>query len=177
MSIVYALLDPSDHLVRYVGMTVESADRRRKRHIYTSKRRETHCARWVRSLTKAGLEPEILVLEEVDDPLALPKREIFWIALYRKHGADLTNLSDGGEGTRGPKPEAVRLKISATLTGRKQSPCPPERRQKISAALKGRDNSYAVAQAAKARTGMKLPAEWRAKMSAAHKARNARNGT
>lgn len=171
MSIIYALLDPRDRQVRYVGMTTEKAERRRRRHINVSKRRETHCARWVRGLIKAGFEPEIIILEEVPSVDDLAQREIFWIGLYRKHGANLTNLTDGGEGTRAPRSDETRRKISAALRGRKALPRSAETCKKLSDALKGRSNPAAVKRAADVRRGMKLPQEWREKMAAAQKGR------
>lgn len=167
MGSIYALLDPRSGAVRYVGMTVETPERRRNRHIYVSKRRKTHCANWVRSLVSHGLEPILMVIEKGVPSEILAELEVEWIAFFRLTGADLTNHSDGGEGTRGPKSEETRRKISATLKGRPHStPRGQDWRDKLSASLKGRDNSFAVERAAEKRRGERLSEQTRARMSA-----------
>lgn len=103
---VYALSDPSTGLIRYVGITTRTLSSRVSEHIYNSTCRRTHCASWVKSLTRKGLRPVPLVLE-TGDGAGWADAERKWIASYRAAGADLTNHTDGGEGTLGYSPPAA----------------------------------------------------------------------
>lgn len=98
--------------------------------------------------------------------------EVQQIAQLREEGFSLCNMTDGGDGISNPTPE-IRKKISETLTGRKNGPCPPETKAKISKANKGTQPSEQCRLAAlKANTGRKLPpfsAERRFNMSEAKK--------
>jgi hypothetical protein len=128
--IVYALIDPRTYDVRYIGKSSSMFKRARAKH-------SAHCWSWIKSLEKEGLVPVIKVLSFEDDHEECLKDEIHWIAFFRKIGADLTNIMDGGEGvTPGTKqsPEAIEKRV-AKLRGRKRDPAIGK---KISAALSGR---------------------------------------
>lgn len=74
-----------------------------------------HCRNWVKSLVDRGLKPEIVVLEECSAPQDLIESEVWHIAYWRSIGANLTNLTDGGDGMTGHKPtkEAVEKRAAA----------------------------------------------------------------
>jgi hypothetical protein len=156
----------------------------------------TYKGRWIRGLLAQGAAPTFRVLMTCAGGrhvLGDAERQV--IALFRSVGANLTNLTDGGEGTLGHKhsPEAIRKSADARR-GRKMSDefCDtnrrahlgqvftPEHRQKISAAGKGRPKSAEWrARMSQIRLAMpyavrcrKHTTEERSKMSAAHLARN-----
>jgi hypothetical protein len=147
LSSIYVLQDPRTNLARYVGVATNPR-RRLWRHIDEARNGgTTHVNRWVATLLRDGVKPEMLILES-----GVPRsREVLWIALYRSAGIDLTNLTDGGDGATGYKhsPEAIRAMIRRNV-GRVLR---PESRAAIAAALRG----------------TKASAETRAKQSAAGK--------
>lgn len=68
----------------------------------------------------AGLSYEIAVLDIRDSADGLNEAERWWIAYGRASGWDLTNHTDGGEGTRGLVfTKDHRAKLSAAHKGRK----------------------------------------------------------
>jgi hypothetical protein len=96
---IYALCDPESMAVRYVGKT-NDIKIRLKYHIGHCRTNRTHCARWIMSLMERQLRPVMIVLESVDDDKA-EERERYWIRQGRECGWNLTNHTDGGEGTKG----------------------------------------------------------------------------
>lgn len=185
MRTVYGLADPESGQIRYVGIA-KDVRRRIKRHI-AERARAWHSSRWISGLFARGLRPEMFEIERVDDCVAA-EAERFWIAYFRAIGADLTNLTAGGDGCASPAP-SVRAAISAALKGRahsrehveknaaaqrgrKLSPeqvqgmrdrrVSDETRRRISAAMTGRPSPH---------RGRRHSAEARANMSAAKKGR------
>jgi len=111
---VYGLIDPRNGALRYVGSSTRGMDRPRDHWKRKQDReRHDHCHAWVRSLLREGLVPVVEVLETTRH---LNEAEPFWIAYFRMIGADLTNMTDGGEGAQ--QTAEVRAKISKTMTGR-----------------------------------------------------------
>lgn len=121
--LVYALKDPVTEQIRYVGVTTRSMSLRLSEHI--AAKRNTHCSAWIKSLTRKGLRPCPVILETGCGPgWAISERK--WIASYRGQGANLTNHTDGGEGTLGWIPTAAWRLLNAARarqihTGRKRS--------------------------------------------------------
>lgn len=93
---IYALLDPRDKRIRYVGKT-NNLKRRYEQHIYEHTGINPRKERWINGLRKGGLLPEIKVVEEctVDN---WQERERSWISKCREEYDDLINLTDGGDG-------------------------------------------------------------------------------
>lgn len=117
---VYQLVDPRSGETRYIGMTSNEAQRRQRHRRGGEK---THCGRWKDALNAAGMEPVfdvIEVQESLEDAVAA---EQYTIAIARSLGCDLTNLTDGGEGTLGwtHTPE-WKAKNRSIKLGRKASP-------------------------------------------------------
>jgi hypothetical protein len=128
---IYCLRHPIAKEVRYVGKTVD-IKAREKSHRQLGK---TRCDNWKRSLLKDGLWPEMEVLETVPVGANWPERESHWIAHFKEQGANLTNLTDGGEGTHGRViTDAYREKLRKAFTGRH---IPQEQREQISKSLTG----------------------------------------
>jgi hypothetical protein len=104
---IYALCDPKTKEVRYVG----KADNPNCRYVqHLSDNGRTWKANWVKKLKLNGLRPSLKILEEVhEDEWELKERD--WIAHYRRLGARLTNLTDGGT-TGGVFEPSACIKIS-----------------------------------------------------------------
>jgi len=152
--IIYGLFDPRDGRLRSIGKSA-SGLKRPKAHAILARngKDQSYKGRWIRQLQSFGLTYTIEVLEQHDCPEDLADAERWNIQHYRSISCDLTNLTDGGEGTTGRVvSEESRKKHSRSMKGRSKS---PEHRQKISATLKGRP----------------LRAETRARMSAARRGR------
>lgn len=148
---IYTLSDPRTLRARYVGVTFVGGAARCRSHCDNALKGRTHRDYWIRSLLRLGYRPIYLVLE-YGQGVGWQDRERFWIAIHRKF-CDLTNLTDGGEGTPGHR-------------------CSPETRAKIGAASKGRPySSETRAKMGAANKGRKRSPETRAKLSAAAKER------
>lgn len=131
---IYALVDPRDDAVRYVGATT-NPKKRYAEHMYENNRREIYKHRWVTKLRADGLRPQMIILEE--NPIDWAEAERRWIAHYRAAGARLTNLTDGGEGTLGYNPPAeTRQRMSEAAKRRPKES--PEITEKRAAQLRGR---------------------------------------
>ena len=114
---VYALIDPKDESVRYVGQTIQPVSGRLSQHTHNSNnpnRSEykiyTGC--WIRSLLKEGRSPEIRVLTELPNTDELDACEIYWISYFRGIGCKLTNIEEGGG--HSAVSEGTKKRISAT---------------------------------------------------------------
>ena len=98
---IYALKDPRTFEVRYIGKTVHLATRLRE-HLSKAKRegRNTHQVHWLNQLLEQGIEPVVEGLERGEGE-SWKTAEQEWIKRYKAAGAQLTNATDGGEGTTG----------------------------------------------------------------------------
>lgn len=144
---IYALIDPRDRSVGYVGKTVLPLHVRLSGHIsdsrgkYDNKRR-----RWINELLDAGVVPEIGLIEEVlhdgwDDA------ERAWILFFRSQGQARANSHAGGQGggnNRGkPMSPETKAKVSATLKSKPLSPA------HAAALAKGREKGWTMTEAQK----------------------------
>ena len=149
---IYWLADPKTDELRYVGWTCKSLKQRLYSHLYVKDKEKSRKSNWIRLLKRNGSKPTINLLQEV--PLKdFAKAEMYWIDYFRKQGCNLTNATDGGEGTVGFslkdfveerrflgyydtdkwKNEAERLRSL-----RRNVPNTDEAKRKISEKLKGR---------------------------------------
>lgn len=153
--IIYGLYDPRDGRLRYVGKTRRGIKRAWEPH-------SAHCDSWLKGLQAEGLERVVMILERLSDDsteLELNEAERRVIAEAREMGADLTNLTEGGDGL----PEGYRFsaetrkRMSESRKGIKFS---SEHRSKISSSNKGRTSVW---------KGKTIPKEVRKKMSEARK--------
>lgn len=189
---IYALKDPRDDSVRYVGKS-DDPKRRLKEHINESRSRATcnyYKVQWIRGILRNSLKPVLIILEEVACS-NWQEREAHWMAQFDT----LTNLAEAGQGgnlgvevcrrisetlTGRKRPglwnTASRAKLSNTLKGRRLS---AEHKEKISAALQGKkrpatDKVLAhVKKGNKSKTGQKLSEETKLKISQSQKRRHA----
>lgn len=94
---IYGLIDPNTKIIRYIGKS-DCPKTRLANHIQTSKKSKTHKSNWINSLIKYKKKPELIILEEVDYN-NWEEREKYWIKKYKDDGVDVTNFTNGGEGT------------------------------------------------------------------------------
>lgn len=136
---IYALVDPRDDRVRYVGKTIRTLEQRLYFHFYSLRREKNKRCSWMKSLLKQDLKPNIILLEEFPYRKDWFDREIYWIAYYRSLFSDLLNMTDGGDGNNNQvfSKEAIE-KRAARLRG---VPCKEETKLKIAKAHKGKRNS------------------------------------
>ena len=110
---IYALCDPRDDAIRYVGRTVNPKDRYRN---HLKAKWNTHRCCWIIGLKELGLMPKMFILEVTDDENCR-NSETWWIKHLRENGHDLTNHSDGGDGLLNPTQD-TRNKMSANAKRR-----------------------------------------------------------
>ena len=90
--IIYALVDPRNNAIRYVGRAHEPQIRLRE-HIRSEREANPAKYRWLRELEKQGLLPRVEVLEGVYGSLEdADARERVWIRHFINAGAELTNI-------------------------------------------------------------------------------------
>lgn len=129
---IYALKDPRDGAVRYIGKANDPSFRFR-RHLRAVE--GTHKANWIRQLRGLSLIPVLEILDEIPRS----QWEFFeraYIKVYRESGALLTNLTKGGDGVEISCP-VVLARMAAKRRGSKHS---PEIRRKMSEAQTGEKN-------------------------------------
>lgn len=147
--IIYALIDTSEVESRifYVGMTIKPAQARFKAHINEAKRGvgkvDTKKNRKVMKLLKTeNLDMIILEQNEEWTNEDLAQKEKWWISSLISKGVQLTNLTEGGDGTAGYKyteeqKNTIRVAIAKAYEERGESI-----RQKMSDSARNRwDNT------------------------------------
>lgn len=154
---IYALVDPRDDRVRYVGKSIDPENRLLRHMRSAEKNRNPYFKGWIRQLVAVGLRPRIRRILGVPAHQTADEWERHWIAAFRWAGEKLTNIHDGGTGWGEgmPRSTETRAKISAALKGHVVTVAT---RAKISSTQKGRPSQH---------KGKPLSAEHRAKLSAA----------
>lgn len=123
--ILYALTEPATGIIRYIGKTTISADKRLQQHCDEARRGgRSHKLNWIRSLIRQNQRPCILTLrDDIQVSENLMQEEIDTISFCREIGLPLTNATDGGDGAAGRKTDAeTRAKMRASRLGRRASP-------------------------------------------------------
>lgn len=116
---IYALKDPRNASVRYIGYAKSPSGRFIKHLSEARGCSHTHKANWIRSLLRQGVKPELTVLESgLSDPAKAERR---WIAKFKAAGADLTNATSGGDGLFNPS-ASVRGTLSQKTKNRWRDP-------------------------------------------------------
>lgn len=87
--IIYALIDPRDGNVRYIGLT-EYPDARLKQHIQGDGNIPKR--KWVSELNRLGLSPIMRTIETVHSLTEAFEREGYWIRYSANRGASLVNI-------------------------------------------------------------------------------------
>lgn len=138
---IYALVDPRDGAVRYIGKTKRGMFRPETHRRATRSVDKNNLPKrdWILDLKRAGLEYQIRILAHCDLG-DLDAAEQYCIAYFKHQGAALLNRSNGGAGPLGMKHSRETLeKMSASQRAR--PPATPETRNKISTAKKGKSPS------------------------------------
>ena len=106
---IYKLIDPISDEIKYVGKTKNSLTKRLYEH-FTKRNlsNNNHKNNWIKKLISLNLRPKIEIIETVTEQNWI-EREMHWIKFYKDLGCNLTNTTDGGEGTKTYKmpPEAT----------------------------------------------------------------------
>lgn len=112
---IYALLDEFNN-VRYVGKS-NNPKQRYYSHISQSKNRKTHKECWIYGMINHGFKPKLIIIEEctIDNWIEREKH-------YIKVHDNLTNLTEGGDGTYGNRhTEETKKLMSINRTGNKNA--------------------------------------------------------
>lgn len=134
---IYALIDPRNNHVRYIGKA-KSPEDRYKNHYNSARDKNTHKRNWINSVRKDGLRPELLILDEVaSDNWRFWEK--FYISLYKTFGFKLVNYTDGGDGNDGNFSNKGTWK-KGNIPHNKGIPCREETKQKIRDKLTGTSN-------------------------------------
>jgi DNA-binding XRE family transcriptional regulator len=90
---VYALIDPRDNTIRYIGITTNTAVRLDQHLGDAGKKSEK--GKWLTELKQSSLSPMLRVLETINttgDTRAIARdRERYWIQTFLQSGAHLVN--------------------------------------------------------------------------------------
>jgi group I intron endonuclease len=95
MLFIYALIDPRDKSVKYIGV---SKDVRRRYKEHLADFRYTKKAAWIRKMKRLGLVIKVKLIEICTNK-NWKSRERYWIKYYSNN--KLVNLTKGGEGIFG----------------------------------------------------------------------------
>lgn len=118
MIIIYALKDPINNSIRYIGQT-SNIKTRFNNHLKGNKYRKTHTTNWIQSLLNLELKPILIELDKCEKK-DIDIVEQKYIKEYKEKGYDLTNHSIGGHSSLGCKHSLEsRLKRSINSKGRK----------------------------------------------------------
>lgn len=111
---IYELLCPKTGVVRYIGKA-KDPHRRYKKHLQDSACMKSHANRWIASLLRDGLKPELRVAIEFDESDNWQVLERACIALGFELGFPLVNTSAGGEGALILDPEVEARRIANAI--------------------------------------------------------------
>lgn len=108
---IYGLVDPITNQLRYVGKTKMKLDARIRKHLNKANlRARTLKINWIKSLLKQNLKPNIVIIQQFNEPDILNQAEIHWIKYFKDMGCQLTNHTKGGDG--GPVDSDTRKRAS-----------------------------------------------------------------
>ena len=103
---IYALIDPRDETVKYIGKSKRPKARLREHIRRTYDSNSKKCA-WIRKLLKVGLKPYIKILLETNE-----KEYAYWEEFYIKEhinkGCKLTNYDEKGIGIFSGKRQPIK---------------------------------------------------------------------
>src|ERR1035441_1237667 len=112
---IYALREPSDGMIFYVGKSKDPSTRYRSHFKGARQFSNRHLHERVHAMRERGEKPLVTILEVCSDNWR--ERERYWISYFRLLGVVLENITAGGDGAtfghRGPfrDTEARRLRL------------------------------------------------------------------
>lgn len=134
---IYALVDPRNEQVRYIGKSKDPIDRYRN-HYNSARDKNTHKRNWINNLRKDGLRPELLVIDEVESDNWV-FWECFYISLYKSYGFNLVNYTSGGDGSTFGNNGSFKI---GNVPHNKGVPRSEETKIKLRNALIGKSNKH-----------------------------------
>lgn len=121
---IYALIDPRENQIRYIGKANNPLERLKDHLSKRSLKIKTYKNNWIKSLLELNLKPNIEIIDEI-----LESEWQFWeqhyISLYKSWGFNLTNGTLGGDGGKTPgfsgrkHSNISREKMKINMKGRK----------------------------------------------------------
>lgn len=144
--VIYGLIDPTTKLLRYIGLSANMYNRYYSHVAPSMLVDNTHKNNWIKSLIKRNLKPIMEIIEVCDSEEVLPEREAYWIAFHKQFGADLTNGTAVGIGSKywlgKTRSQQTKDKISQAKRGKvgpwKDKKRSNETKQKIADSLRGK---------------------------------------
>lgn len=101
---IYALSDPRDKTIRYIGMS-KNVKQQFLQHVRTLEGNSIK-VKWILDLKRFGLKPILSIVEELQEIEQTKVRELYWIRYYYGIGMPLTNSQCIGV-IRIPIPEGI----------------------------------------------------------------------
>ena len=119
--LIYALTDPRDNSIRYIGYS-KDLSYRLYRHIKDgekagTKNFKTYKCYWIAELLNLNMLPNIIQIEEHLNEHNVQEAEIMYISIFKKMGCHLTNGTDGGDGIPCMSDD-IKRKISNSRKGK-----------------------------------------------------------
>lgn len=115
--VIYALIDPRDDRIRYIGKTDNMLKRYGNHLCPSNSRKRRHVSAWILSLRRKGLKPMVSIVQYIKEGDNWEELESFWIARLRSEGYDLCNHATGGEGGNTCTPLNLVLKPPPDIVG------------------------------------------------------------
>lgn len=104
---IYALIDPRDNQIRYIG---KSNNPHKRFYEHLSDKSITHKTSWIKSVIKSNNVPELLILDEVELE-SWDFWELFYYNYYKSLGFRLTNMCECGIGTTNVHPDTIKKRV------------------------------------------------------------------
>lgn len=94
---IYALVDPRNNKVCYIGCTYQNLNKRFLQHLNPIKTNQSKLAKLVRFLKNKSMKLSIIEIDNCSTKEEMYEKEIFHISDYKKRGYELKNIQDGGQ--------------------------------------------------------------------------------
>jgi hypothetical protein len=158
----------------YVGKTSHSIEERLAGHKSNCRKNKTkHHKIWNKAIN-GGNQPDIIVLEEIDNEIELNTLEKWYITYFKSIGTKLTNLTTGGDGLSGHIfSDEHKNKISQNRKGKYN--ITQEHINVIKMANTGPRSEEFKAKIRKIRTGTKWREDIKKKISESNKGKHTNN--
>ena len=106
MTHIYALIDPTDRKIRYIGKS-KNPKTRYNQHIKESQQRQnTKKKQWIKTLLNAGQRPELHILHSTESD---PAARIAESNACRQHIATIYNIHDPRKGAADFKKQKPKI--------------------------------------------------------------------
>ena len=119
--VIYGLMSKNDSEIRYVGKTTKRVYDRLANHKNDAKRspKPRHLLHWMKMVGVENVTYVILEKCPIGNKDYLSYAERYWISSLKEMGKNLTNHTDGGEGTSGYRwSDESRKRLSESAKGR-----------------------------------------------------------